>query len=167
MKNKRLLFFLILCSFAILSFKMHKFYVSVTQINFAEDKKTIQITTRIFIDDLNNALEQKHKKIFYLGSSKENPEQITQLKQYLLENLLLKVNGKSKEIVFLEKEIEDDVIICYLVVRNIPKITSLEIKNTTLFNFLPEQQHIIHTQINGKKLSALLTFDNQEELLKY
>ena len=167
MKNKRFLLFLIICSLAISSFEMHKFYVSVTQINFAQDKKAIQITSRIFIDDLNNALEKKHKKKFYIGSTKESEEEIQLMKNYFNENFSIKVNSKSKPTVYLDKEVEDDVIILYHVIRDVSKINSLEIKNTTLFDFLPEQQHIIHTQISGKKLSALLTFENREELLKY
>ncbi|RAR47814.1 DUF6702 family protein [Flavobacterium lacus] len=167
MKNRFFIIFLIIISLAISSFEMHKFYVSVTQINFAQDKKTIQITSRIFIDDLNNALEKKYKKKFYIGSTKETEEEIQLLKNYFSENFSIKVNSKTKPTVFLDKEIEDDVIILYHVIRDVSKINSLEIKNTLLFDFLPEQQHIIHTQISGKKLSALLTFENRTELLNY
>lgn len=167
MKNKRFLFFLILFSLAVSAFDIHKFYVSVTQINFAQDKKTIQITSRIFIDDLNNALEKKHKKKFYIGSIKETDEEIQLLKNYLNENFSIKVNSKLKPTVYLDKEVEDDVIILYQVIRDVPKVNALEIKNTLLFDFLPEQQHIIHTQVLTKKQSALLTFDNPAELLKY
>lgn len=152
---------------AVSSFEMHKFYVSVTQINFAQDKKTIQISSRIFIDDLNNALAKKHKKKFYIGSTKESDEEVQLLKNYINENFSIKVNNKSKQMVYLDKELEDDVIIVYQVIRNISKINSLEIKNTLLFDFLPEQQHIIHTQVLTKKRSALLTFENSVELLKY
>jgi hypothetical protein len=167
MKNRFFIIFLMIISLAISSFEMHKFYVSVTQINFAQDKKTIQITSRIFIDDLNNALEKKYKKKFYIGSTKETEEEIQLLKNYFSENFSIKVNSKTKPTVFLDKEIEDDVIILYHVIRDVSKINSLEIKNTLLFDFLPEQQHIIHTQISGKKLSALLTFENRTELLNY
>lgn len=149
------------------SFLLHKFYVSVTQINFVAEKKTIQITTRIFIDDLNNTLEKKHKKKFYIGSIKETSEEVDWLKKYIETNFSLKVNGKGKEIVFLDKEIEDDVLICYLIVKNISKINSLEVKNMLLFDFLPEQQNIIHTQVLTQKKSALLTSDHPVELLKY
>lgn len=167
MKNRKFLLFLIVCALVISSFEMHKFYVSVTQINLAQDKKAIQITSRIFIDDLNNALEKKYKKKFYIGSTKESEEEIQLLKNYFSENFSIKVNSKSKPTVYLDKEIEDDVIILYHVIRDVSKINSLQVKNTLLFDFLPEQQHIIHTQISGKKLSALLTFENREELLKY
>ena len=167
MKNKQILFFLMVFSFTVSSFEAHKFYVSVTQINFAQDKKTIQITSRIFIDDLNNALEKKHKKKFYIGSIKETEEEIQLFKNYLNENFSIKVNSKLKPPVYLDKEVEDDVIIIYQVIRDVPKVNALEIKNTLLFDFLPEQQHIIHTQVLTKKQSALLTYNNPAELLKY
>ncbi|MCB0443186.1 MAG: hypothetical protein KDC50_03975, partial [Flavobacterium sp.] len=83
MKKKCFLYFLIVLSLAVSSFEMHKFYVSVTQINFAQDKKTIQISSRIFIDDLNNALAKKHKKKFYIGSTKESDEEVQLLKNYI------------------------------------------------------------------------------------
>lgn len=149
------------------SFSLHKFYVSVTQINFVAEKKTIQITTRIFVDDLNNVLGKKHKKNVYIGSIKETNEEVDWLKKYLETNFSLKINGKEKEVVFLDKEMEDDVLICYLVVKNVSKINSLEVKNMLLFDFLPEQQNIIHTQVLTQKKSALLTSNHPVELLKY
>ncbi len=53
------------------SFAWHKFYVSVTQIDFVPNKKRVEITSRIFIDDLEKALEKRFKKKFYLTSSRE------------------------------------------------------------------------------------------------
>jgi hypothetical protein len=58
---KKLLFFIsiiLLCSFS-----MHKFYVSMYQVNYNANAKRIEITTRIFIDDINTALEKKYHNI--------------------------------------------------------------------------------------------------------
>lgn len=149
------------------SFSLHKFYVSVTQINYVAEKKTIQITTRLFIDDLNNALGKKHNKIIYLGSTRESKEEVELLKNYINSSLTIKVDGKPKEITFLDKEIEDDVMICYLTIKNISKVKTLEVKNQLFFDFLSDQQHIIHTNVNTNKKSALLTTNHPKELLKY
>jgi hypothetical protein len=46
-------------------------------------------------------------------------------------------------------------------------VNSIEVKNTLLFDFIAEQQNIIHTQVLNKKQSALLTPDNPNELLNY
>lgn len=158
---------LLLLCFILTSVSVHKFYVSVTEVNYVAAKKEIQITSRYFIDDLNNSLEKKYKTKFYLGSVKESEEQLAILKKYLLENFAIKINSKSKDMIFITKEIEDDVLICYFKVKDISKIATLEVKNTLFFEYLAEQQHITHTQVGTVKRSILLTADNPEELLKY
>ena len=158
---------LLLLCFVLTAAKMHKFYVSVTEVNFVQSKKEIQITSRFFIDDLNNSLEKKYKTKFYLGSVKESEEQVTLLKKYFTDNFSIKVNTKPKEMIFLTKEIEDDVLVCYFKSKDVSKINSLELKNSLFFDFISEQQHIIHTQVGLIKRSILLTIDNPTELLKY
>ena len=120
--------------FVLVSANFHNFYVSVTEVSFVQTKKEIQITSRFFIDDLNISLEKKYKTKFYIGSAKESEEQVTLLKKYIAENFSIKVNSKPKEMVFLTKEIEDDVLICYFKSKDISKINSLELKNTLFFD---------------------------------
>jgi hypothetical protein len=50
------------------SFGLHKFYTAIYQIEFVPKKKMIQITTRIFIDDLNEALEKKYKQKVFIAT---------------------------------------------------------------------------------------------------
>lgn len=148
------------------SMALHKFYVSVNQVDFVPNKKALEISSRIFIDDIDLALEKKYGKKCYLGTSKETSESIDFLKKYLKEKFSIKVNGQQKEIIFLGKEIEENVLICYLTIKDVEKVNSLEIKNTILME-LYDQQHIFHTNILGNKKSILLTFSETLGLLKY
>ena len=54
---------------------MHKYYISVTQINYIEDKQSVQITARIFIDDFENILRARYDKSITLAG-KDEPETI-------------------------------------------------------------------------------------------
>jgi hypothetical protein len=159
------LFFLLLLGLS--SNTVHKFYVSINQINFVSEKKELQITSRFFIDDVNNALEKKHKSIFYLADKRETPEMTKAFEAYYFENFSIKVNNKSAKLQIVNREIEDDVIILYSVSKNISKISSIEVKNTMLFDFISEQQNIIHSSVLGKKRSALLTVSKSVDVLKY
>lgn len=161
---KIILLLLVFCG--ITSMTLHKFYVSVNQIDFVPKKKALEITSRIFIDDIDLALEKKYGKKYYLGTPKETSESIDFLKKYLKEKFTIKVNGQQKEIIFLGKEVEDNVLICYFTVKDVEKVSSLEIKNTILME-LYDQQHIFHTNILGNKKSILLTLDESRGLLKY
>ena len=52
MKKTVLLFGLFFLTISLSSFEMHKFYVAIFQVQFVPEKKRIQITSRIFLDDL-------------------------------------------------------------------------------------------------------------------
>uniref|UniRef100_UPI004048236B DUF6702 family protein n=1 Tax=Flavobacterium sp. TaxID=239 RepID=UPI004048236B len=93
---------------------MHKFYVSVTQIDYVAKKNRVEITSRIFIDDLNKVLEKKYNKKIHLASNREIPEAKDLVKSYLKEKMSVSINNKPVEMQFLSTEIDNDVLICYL-----------------------------------------------------
>jgi hypothetical protein len=152
---------------ALCSFTMHKFYMSVTQIQHHAGINELQITSRYFVDDLNTELEKIHKRKFYLGSSKETKEDVAQMQQYILDHFSLKIDGKKLTLQWLHNQLEDDVMLCYLLVSNVKKVTSIEVTNTCLFGQLPDQQNMVHVEVQGKKKTALLTKDKFTEVLKY
>ena len=139
------------------SFAWHKFYVSVTQIDYVPSKKRIEITHRIFIDDLEKALEKKYKRKVYLTSKKELPEAETLIKDYLKENVKISINKKAQNLEFLAREVEGDVLILYTKIAVSKKINTFEIYNSLLTEVYADQQNIVHTNINSNKKSILLT----------
>jgi hypothetical protein len=153
--------------FALLGFGMHKFYVGIFQINHAADKKMLQITMRIFPDDLNRALENKYKRPFHVGEKEETPDDAAKMQQYIAGNFAIKVNGKPCPIDFRSKEIQNAVLVCYYRITDISKIRSLSIRNKILFDYVTEQQNIIQTTVGGEKNSLLLTVDNPEGTLTF
>ena len=148
------------------SFAIHKFYVSIYQINYASEKKMLQITSRLFVDDVNAVLFKKYGKKTYLGEKNESQEDVNLMKKYILDNFSLKVNGQLKPINYLSKEMEGNVIICYYNIKDISKIKSLEVKNSALIELNSEQQNIIQSTIYGEKQSLLLTEETLSGMLK-
>jgi hypothetical protein len=126
----------------------------------------IQITTRIFVDDLNDALKNQYHKNTFLGTEKETPEDIVLMKKYLSENFKLTVNGKPQDMNYLSDEVEDNVFICYLNIKDVSKINSLAIENSILTEIHPEQQNIIQFNNNGTKKSLLLSSESTKGMLK-
>lgn len=148
------------------SFGIHKFYVSIYQINYASEKKMLQITSRLFVDDVNAVLYKKFGKKTFLGEKNESQEDVNLMKKYILDNFSLKVNGQLKPINYLSKEMEGNVIICYYNIKDISKIKSLEVKNSALIELNSEQQNIIQSTIYGEKQSLLLTEGTLSGMLK-
>ncbi len=148
------------------SFETHKFYVSIYQIHAAPEKEMLQITSRIFMDDLNAVLYRNYHKKTHLGEKNESPEDVVLMKKYILEHFSIKVNGLSKTIHYLSKDYEGNVMICYYRVNEVSEIKTLEVANTVLMDLNAEQQNIIQTTIAGKKQNLLLTEGNTKGILK-
>ena len=167
MKKTILITFFGILFLTLTSFSVHKFYVALYQVNYAPEKKMLQITTRIFVDDLNNAVGKKYSKKINLGSENESVDDVNFLKKYFSEKFYIKVNGQTKPILFLSKEMEGDVLICYFSVKEIQKINSLEIYNAVITEGNAEQQNIMHFNVSGVKNTLLFTESTSKGMLKY
>jgi hypothetical protein len=148
------------------SFGIHKFYVSIYQIKYAPEKKMLQITSRIFVDDLNEVLYKKYNKKTFLGESNESLDDIDLMKKYISDNFSLKVNGQQKPLNYISKELEGNVLICYYNITAISKVRTLEVKNTALLELNSEQQNIMQSTIYGEKQSLLLSETTISGMLK-
>ena len=167
MKKSILFPLLFLVIIGLSSFGLHKFYMSIYQINYVPEKKMLQITSRIFVDDLNTALSTQFKKKTHVCEENETPEDLILMQKYLAEHFTIKVNGQQKTIHFISKELDANVVVGYFRIQDVSKIKSLTIKNTALFDVNAEQQNIIQTTIYSKKESLLLTQDNLSGNIKF
>src|SRR5690554_6005528 len=112
--KRLILLFTFLTAFTVTSFSAHKFYVGMFIIKHAPEKEMLQITMRLFLDDINNALTEKSGRTFYLGEKDESTQDVEGLNKYLKENFVLTVDGKVKQLEYMSHEIENNVLVCYL-----------------------------------------------------
>jgi hypothetical protein len=167
MKNNFKIGLLIFCFILCSSFELHKFYVSVTQIDYVQNKKRIEITSRIFIDDLEKALTKKYQRKPNITSSNELPEAEEWIKTYVKEKIKISINKKPQVIEYLAKEVEGDVLIIYTKIVISKKINTFEFYNSLLTETFQDQQNIVHTNINSNKKSFLLTNSVFQEKIDY
>ncbi len=89
---------LILASFFLLSgFKSgaHEFYLSVTEIEYNNEKQSLQIITRVFIDDFEDVLNERYGAGLQLSEEAEEGAVAENISKYLKQKLRLQVNGKN------------------------------------------------------------------------
>ena len=135
----------------------HKFYVSVTQIEYVKEKESVEIVMRIFIEDLEKLLRERYDKNITLNASKSEKQIDSYIENYIAKKVLIKVNKNPLDFKFLGKEYEDDIVFCYLEIEDVSEITDFEISNTLFFEVFNEQQNIIKTNINSEMESFVLT----------
>lgn len=145
----------------------HKYYVSVTQITYVKEKQSVQIISKIDIDDLELTLQERYDDDIVLTSIDEKPEVDAYIKRYLDQKLKIKINTQGKSFNYIGKEYENDQIICYLEIEDISSIATIEISNMVLFDLFPKQKNIIKTKINDKVDSLIFTKEDQQQYLNF
>ena len=145
----------------------HKFYVSVTKVDYVKEKKSLQIITKIFIDDLEDALQQRYDASISLGTKKETKANDEDVEKYILSKLQINVNGKPVKLVYIGKEYDTDMLVAYIEVTNIPELNSIEIENRVLTEIFAEQQNIIHLKTPASRKSLILDKDEPSGVLKF
>lgn len=138
-----LLGLLVLCS----SFKFrHRYYFSLTEVKVNTDKKTLELSSKLFTDDIEDALLKRvHRKID-LANSKDNPILQKEVMDYLHERLKISINGIPVLLEWVGFETENDITWIYLEAKvNVDKKAAVKMKitNTVLYDFLPDQTNVI------------------------
>ncbi len=149
--------------FAISAF--HPFYLSVTELNYDDKEKNIQISCKIFIDDFEKTLRSTLKTEIDLIHPKNRPLTEKHINDYLQKHLLLKVNFKNVQYHCIGYEIEEEAAWCYFESDKIETPYKFEITNSILYESLTDQINIVHAIVNGKRKSAKIGFP--EKLVQF
>ncbi len=155
---------MLLC--ATTSFGVHKFYVSIYQVNLNVKKQRLEIAARIFADDLNEVLSRKYKTKIHIGEANQTEADLKIFEQYFLEKCEVKIDQKIKKIEFINSEMEGNVFIAYFVIQKVGHLKNISIENTCLFDLNGEQQNIIQANINNNKKTFLLDSQTTKCTLK-
>lgn len=168
MKEMKLRFFVLLFTiFGLLSFNMHKYYLSLTQIKFKEEQKAVQIIINVFMDDIELALNKDYNIDLQLTTKKELENNDEYFEKYLKNKLQFKIDDKEKDYNYLGKEYDGDLVFFYLEIENIESVKSIEVTNNILTFHFPTQQNLIKSKVGDKNKSVLLTKENANSILNY
>jgi hypothetical protein len=159
--------FLLLFIIPLLSFSAHKYYLSLTQIEYKNESKSIQIIINVFMDDIETALNKEYSIDLQLTNKNEMESNDVYFKKYLEKNLYFKVDNTSSSFNYIGKEYDGDLVYFYLEIENVNSVEAIEVVNTILIDYFPEQQNLIKSKVNKKHNSILLTKTNDKGLLKF
>ena len=145
----------------------HKFYLSVTNVDYSEKEQSLQIISRIFIDDMEAVLEARYEVSAALATEGESSEADAYIEKYFRSKFAVSVNGEAKDFRFLGKRYDKDLLVCYIEVAGVPQasLKSVEITNSLLTDLFDEQRNLVHFNILGTKRSFVLTSEGTKGML--
>ncbi|MCG8236408.1 hypothetical protein G1L02_06470 [Tenacibaculum finnmarkense] len=158
-----LLFFIL----PLLAFSLHKYYISLTEISYQEETKSVQMIMNVFMDDIETAINKEYNVDLQLTSNKELKNVDSLFIKYLEKNFKIKINQKQVAYHFIGKEYDGDIIYFYLEIENIASLKTIEIENNMLIKYFAEQQNLVKASVKKERKSLFLDKKNNTGLLKF
>ncbi|HEY3404554.1 MAG TPA: DUF6702 family protein [Ohtaekwangia sp.] len=136
----------------------HPLHVSVTEIEFDEKDKSLEIMMRIFIDDTELTMSNRYNKpsldILNLKDGMTIDQMMT---DYTKEHFKVTLDSKSQEARYLGHEKDGDVFILYIEVPNVKKWKSIQVMNDVFMETHEDQSNLVHVTVRGQVKSMRLT----------
>ena len=146
----------------------HPFHVSVCDIEHDVESNALQISQRIFMDDLEVGLKDFHGLDQVDTYKPKDAEALDSLMNaYFKAKLFISVDGKAVDFSYLGSELEGDARWAYLEVEGVPSVKEAEISNLILVEAFDDQENIVHFKANDKIKSYRLNKDNKVVTFKF
>ena len=158
---------IILVAVPLLAFTMHKYYVSLCEIEYMETRQSLQITLGVTIEDLEFTLNKNSGKQLNLASKIEIENVDAYYKKYLNEHLLISVNAKNMAYKYIGKEYDGDVVRFYLEITDVKDLKSIEVTNNILIQEFEDQKNIVKIKVKDFNKTFYLTKSNDKSSLKF
>ena len=142
--------------FILLPFTMqaHKYYTSVTQLDFNPTEKCFQVTMNVFVDDLEAVLTQEKKKAVKWKS--DQAELNTFLLTYLKSHFKVQLNQKpATEFRLIGTREQKDLLTIFFEIPVDKAVKNIEITDTFLMDMFPIQSNVVNLNYKNQKHSFL------------
>lgn len=141
---------------------LHPFYVSVTEINHNKQTGSLEITCKIFADDMEEVLKKNYKTAINLSAPNQQAQNDRYITDYITKHLNVTANGKMAKLAYVGFEKDSESVYCYFEVSNIPSIKKLDVTNSLLQDLTSDQINIIHVTVNGHRKSYKLDYPHKQ-----
>lgn len=135
----------------------HPIHVSVTEINYNARQRSVEIAVKIFIDDLETALQKAGLGQHQLNTPKEVQASATDaLMQYLARHLELRDKNRAFPLRFVGREYEGEAVWIYCEIPGIKRPENLSLRNTILLDQFEDQKNLVNIRKSSGSEEGLI-----------
>jgi len=147
---------------------LHPIHISVTEINYNEKSKSLQITTRVFVDEMELGVRAQRKEPeLDILEPKNGVTTKLLIANYMNAHFKIKIDDKPAKINFLGHEKEDISFVCYLEIENVKKLKSIEVFNDIITEIHEDQSNLVHVNYKSPVKSVRLTRETNSEIFTF
>ncbi len=145
----------------------HPFYVSVTEIKQNPANHSIEVSCRMFYDDLEKALEKKYRVQLDIVKPKDKTQINKLINDYVKKHLIIKADGKTLNFNFIGYEIQEDGAWCYFEVKGIELVKQVDVHDDLLYEQHPEQINMMHVIVGSQRKSTKVDNPDSDASFKF
>ena len=143
-------------SLLLLSARPHPLYIAVTEIKHNAKDKILEVSCKVFTNDLETVLEKVAGSRVDLSAAKDKAASDKLIADYVGRHLRLKVDGKPVQLHFVGSENEEDGTWSYFQVNDIPAVKKIDAVNNLLYEGFEQEINIMHVTVGGERKSTRL-----------
>ena len=146
----------------------HTYHASITELRYNPSKKQVEISLKVFTDDLEKALSQGQPGTMHLD---EQPRASALAAAYLQRTMRLGTRpGEALPLQFLGMQHEQDAYWLYARVAlpaSARPLSSLHLRQGLLLDLFADQMNIVNFEAGGQKQSLLFRAGSEEQEVKF
>ena len=149
-------FFIAACSLSFSGFSYHPIYVSVIEIDHNAAAKTLEVSCKLFTDDLEKILRSTYKVPVDLINPKDKIAMDRLINDYVQRHLKVNADGRPITFKYIGFEQVEEGIYSYYEAANVAQVKNIAVTNNLLYEYKPEQIGLLHVTVNGTRKSTKL-----------
>jgi len=140
----------------------HPFFMSVIDINHNPKEASLEISVRVFSDDLEKTLQQYSKQNINILSPNDKAVIEKNLQAYMTDHLKLTVNGKPVRFSLVGYEQQMESTWCYFEIDKQPVVNQVGIDCSLLYDYETKQVNIVHVKSKGVQKTYKLDYPKRD-----
>jgi hypothetical protein len=144
------------------SVQFHAYYVSVCEIYHNPKANSLEISMKIFVDDLELAIQKSGRNEFVILDNSNKEEVENEIENYLAERLIIEIDSKITDKELIGYELDNDVLMCYVEIKKVKDFNKIKIRNSIITEVYSEQINLTHLQFK-ERLKSLKTTKSEPE----
>jgi hypothetical protein len=147
----------------------HPFHATITSFDCNRNNKRVEITIKIFTNDLEKAIARQEKSDIQIDSGNNSLMIDTLIYNYIKNHLSISFNDKRMQLSWVGKEFDNDITWCYLEISNVDKFsrTTILIENRLFLELFDDQLNICHFYCGEKPETLMLHKENYYGEINY
>jgi hypothetical protein len=160
---------LFLCFFQQIVFilALHPIHVSVTEILYDEKEKELEMTVRVFSDDLETTLRKSlnDSELDLLNPKGKTVDQM--MEEYFKTHFNIRLDNQVQDHHYLGHEVDGEAFVFYIQVSKVKKWKSIFVLNDILIDQFEDQSNLVHVTVVEEVKSLRLTKNARSGVLSF